>query len=502
MDLQFGIYRLDNTGRRLLGPSGPLDLSARAYDILALLLSRPDAVVAKAEILDAVWPGLVVEDNTLQVHMSALRKALGEGMIATVHGRGYKYAGPRPTAAPPPPPQHESEPAAGSRPSIAILPFENRSGDPEQDYFSDGITEDIIAGLGRFKEFLVIARNSAFRFRNGATDIAEVARTLDVQYVVQGSVRKSGNRVRVTVQLVDAAQSAHVWGEHYDRDLTDIFAIQDEITQMIAARLARQTRTAAATRARVRPTANMSAYDLYQRALPLAANYTTVSQAEPLLHQAIALDPGFAAAHALSGFVQSIRFFWTVSDASLLHRGLDLAARALQLDPDETYGHLSTGFACLYLRRFRQAETGLDHALALNPNDPFILTIRALLLNYTGRPGQGLADLDAAQRRDPFAVGWYDDFRGICLTTAGRYREAADLYQGMQTITPWSLGHLTICLCELGEPARARDMLARFKATWPGESLDQIITHEMGYFEDPAVIARYRAILHALDAAP
>ncbi|WP_292119837.1 winged helix-turn-helix domain-containing protein [Mesorhizobium sp.] len=239
--------------RQLLGPKGPVELSARSFDILAMLLDRPDEVVGKAELLDAVWAGVMVEENTLQVHISALRKLLPAEMIATVHGRGYKYAGPRPFAL--------TADVTPSRPSIAILPFDNMSGDPEQDYFSDGITEDIIAELGKYKEFLVIARHSSFQFRSKAHDPAQVASMLGVQYVVEGSVRKIGNRVRVTVQLTDASSMAHIWGEHYDRELDDIFAIQDEITRMIAARLARQARTAIASRARVRPTNNMSAYE-------------------------------------------------------------------------------------------------------------------------------------------------------------------------------------------------------------------------------------------------
>ena len=233
MDLEFGNYRLKRAERLLLGPKGPVELSARSFDILAMLLEKPDEVIGKTELFDAVWPGLVVEENTLQVHISALRKLLPAEMIVTVHGRGYKYAGPKPFVA-------TAEAPAPPRPSIAILPFDNMSGDPEQDYFSDGITEDIIAELGKFREFLVIARNSSFQFRGKANDLAEVAKKLGVQYVVEGSVRKIGNRVRVTVQLIDASSMAHIWGEHYDRELDDIFAIQDEITQMIAARLARQ----------------------------------------------------------------------------------------------------------------------------------------------------------------------------------------------------------------------------------------------------------------------
>jgi TolB-like protein len=224
-------------------------------------------VIGKTELFDAVWPGLVVEDNTLQVHVSSLRKVLPAEMIVTVHGRGYKYGGPKPFMA-------TTETPAPPRPSIAVLPFDNMSGDPEQDYFSDGITEDIIAELGKFREFLVIARNSSFQFRGKANDVAAVAKKLGVQYVVEGSVRKIGNRVRVTVQLIDASSTAHIWGERYDRELDDIFAIQDEITQMISARLARQTRTAIAFRTRARPTGNMSAYEVIFGPYSLPANMT------------------------------------------------------------------------------------------------------------------------------------------------------------------------------------------------------------------------------------
>ncbi|MBI2718129.1 MAG: winged helix-turn-helix domain-containing protein [Rhizobiales bacterium] len=492
MDLEFGNYRLKRAERLLLGPKGPVELSARSFDILDMLLDRPDEVIGKTELFDVVWPGLVVEENTLQVHISALRKLLPAGMIVTVHGRGYKYSGPKPFVA-------TAEAPAPPRPSIAVLPLDNMSGDPEQGYFSDGITEDIIAELGKFKEFLVIARNSSFQFRGKANDVAEVAKKLGVQYVVEGSVRKIGNRVRVTVQLIDASSTANIWGEHYDRELDDIFAIQDEITQMISARLARQARTAIASRARARPTDSMSAYDFYLRALQLAAVYDTVREAEPFLRQAVKLDPRFAAAHAMLSFVESIKFYWVYDNPDHLHAGLEMARTALQLDPDEAYGHLATGFALLYLHRFRQAEISLDRAVALNPNDPFILSIRALLLNYTNRPEEALGEIDEAQRRDPFAVGWYGDFRGIILTTAGRYREATACYAKMETVTPWSLVHLTVCHSELGEIKQAQDTLAKLKANWPGQLIDEIIDHEVDFFEDPAVCKRYRAILHRVD---
>lgn len=493
MDVEFGNFRLKRTERLLLGPTGPVELSARSFDILAALLDRPDEVIGKSELFDAAWPGLVVEENTLQVHVSALRKLLPADMIVTVHGRGYKYGGPKPALA--------AEPASmQARPSIAVLPFDNMSCDREQDYFSDGITEDIIAQLGKFREFLVIGRNSSFHLRGKKGDIAEVAMRLGVQYVVEGSVRKIGSRIRVSVQLTDAATMDHVWGEHYDRQLDDIFAIQDEITQMIAARLARQARTAIASRTRARPTGNVSAYENYLRALQLVGQLETAVQAAPFLRLAVKLDPDFAGALGLLSFVEAIKYFWS-NDISDVEVGLRTAKAALRLDSEEAYAHLANGFASMFLRHFREAEASLDRAVSLNPNDPFILIYNALLLNYVGKYDAALRELEQARRRDPFAVGWFDDVLGIILTNAGRYREGLASFARMSTLHSWSLVYVAICHAELGETAQAGGALARVRSSCfrrPGNSIEDILTEEVVH-EDPAVLDRYRSILQRVD---
>jgi TolB-like protein len=493
MDLEFGSYRLQRAKRLLTGPDGPVELSARSFDILDMLLCKPDEVVGKTDLFDSVWPGLVVEENTLQVHISALRKALPAGMIATVHGRGYKYTGPKPVPA-------GAEMQERRRPSIAVLPFANMSGDPDQDYFSDGIAEDIIAELSRFKEFLVIARNSSFQFRGKANDLADVVSRLGVKHVVEGSVRKIGNRVRVTVQLTDAASMAHVWGEHYDRELDDIFAIQDEITQMISARLARHARTAIVSRTRARPTGNMSAYENYLRALQLVSQLETAVQAEPFLRKAVELDPEFCCALGVLSFVETIKYYWS-NDLSDVEAGLRTAKAALELDAEEAYAHLASGFALTFLRRFREAEASFDRAVALNPNDPFILSYRALLLNYVGKHDEALAELEQAQRRDPFALGWFGDMLGIILTNAGRYREALASFARMATLHSWSLVYVAICNAELGETEKAAEALARFRSSFPrlGNTVDDIVRGEIVH-EDAAVLDRYRAILGRVES--
>ena len=201
----------------------------------------------------------------------------------------------------------------------------------------------------------------------------------------------------------------------------------------------------------------------------------------------------------LLSVVESIKFFWVFNNPGLFQPALEIAKTALQLDPDEAYGHLATGLALLYLRQFSQSELSLDRALSLNPNDPFILTVHALLLNFTNRPDEALEEITEAQLRDPYAVGWYEDFCGIILTTAGRYREAIASYTKMATVPSWSLARLVVCHSELGEIELARDALAKLKALWPERSVDEIVVSEVDYYEDPAVCNRYRTILQRVN---
>ena len=274
MDIQFGRYRLKRNDRLLKTPEGIVELSARSFDILAILLSRPDGVVGKSELFDAVWPGLVVEENTLQVHISALRKALAADMIMTVHGRGYKYAGPQPLEVDAEqldiPSQHGGLAVRAAsvdyKPVIAVLPFNNMSGDAGQDYFSEGITEDIIVELSRYRPLNVVSRHSSSSFKGGKVDIAETGRRLGATYLIEGSVRKLGDSVRVTAQLLDAATGSHVWAERYDRQLPDVFAVQDDLVRRIVSAIAGHVEKHTDSRAQAKGTASLDAYDCWLRA--------------------------------------------------------------------------------------------------------------------------------------------------------------------------------------------------------------------------------------------
>jgi len=383
------------------------------------------------------------------------------------------------------------------KPSIAVLPFDNMSGDPEQVYFSDGITEDIITELSKFREFLVIARNSSFQFRGKANDIRDVAKKLGVQFVVEGSVRKSGNRLRITSQLIEAESSTHVWAERYDRELTDIFAIQDEITQMIVSRLARQTRSAIAHRGRAKPTSDLTAFEHFLRALQVMARYDTHLQAERPLLDALAIDPNFAAAHALLSITEVNKYFWDY-DADHLRNAIAIANKALSLDPNEPLGHCATGFALMFLNQYREAEPYLEQAAFLNHNDVFIRGIWALLKCFTGRNQEAFIEIEEMLRRDPFAADWLWDIRGTIETHSGRCRDAIASYGKAKVLAPWSLCYLIICHAELGEFDQAKALVKRLKNEIGTRAPEQVFDQDAAM--NPALFRRFLDAMRQAEA--
>src|SRR6185437_7498028 len=268
-----GRFRLDLVRRELLRDGVPVQLGSRAFDLLCVLAAANGKVVGKDELMTRVWPGVVVEENNIQVHVSALRKALddgkgGETYLMTVPGRGYRLVGL--TAARSADAREVlSLPATSSGPLIAVLPFQNMSGDPEQEYFADGMVDEIITGLSRIKWLSVISRNSTFIYKNKPVAIREVADKFGVGYVLEGGVRKSGNRIRISAQLIDAKTDAHLWAEQYDRVLEDVFALQDEITMHAISAIEPSLRKAEIDRVKRQRPNNLSAYDLVLRSLPL-----------------------------------------------------------------------------------------------------------------------------------------------------------------------------------------------------------------------------------------
>ncbi|HRP29129.1 MAG TPA: adenylate/guanylate cyclase domain-containing protein, partial [Burkholderiaceae bacterium] len=279
------------------------------------------------------------------------------------------------------------------KPAIAVLPFDNMSGEAEQEFFTDGITEDIITELSRFRELFVISRNSSFKYKGQKVDVAKFARELGVQYVVEGSVRKAGKRVRITVQLIDAETDRHVWAERYDRDLEDIFAIQDEVTTAIVATLPGRVEADARDRAARKPTANMAAYEcvLTGKLLHHRSNRADNLRAQEMLERAIALDPNYAHAHAWRACVLGQRwgYNWCDDRSVLQPMVIEELEIALALDPNDSDVHRIFAAVNLIYGNFEQCLFHQQRALALNPNDDLIVVQQGEILTWCGQPQEG-----------------------------------------------------------------------------------------------------------------
>jgi adenylate cyclase len=288
------------------------------------------------------------------------------------------------------------------RPSIAVLAFTNMSRDPEQDFFADGMAEDIITDLSRNRLLFVIARNSSFTYKGQAVDTRRIAEELGVRYVVEGSLRRDANRIRITAQLIDAETARHVWGERYDRNLVDIFDVQDEITRAIVQAVVPAISQAEQQRAMARPPNSLSAWEAYQRALSDASNPGGSSISIAFLQQAVTLDPRFAPAHAMLAWRYTGQ---TTLGIRSLAEGVELAETeaqiALQLDPDSAFSHAAMAWALTCKDDPEAALEEAEVAIALNPNDAHGHMIKGRVLVFTGRPAEGRDVLSTALRLDP-----------------------------------------------------------------------------------------------------
>ncbi len=360
-----------------------------------------------------------------------------------------------------------------SKPSIAVLPFDNLSGNPAQQYFSDGITEDIITELARYHSLQVIARNSAFQFRGPGIDIAAVRRKLGVRFVVEGSIRKTGSRLRIAAQLIDAASESHLWAERYDRDVEDVFSVQDEIARAVAATVEGRIAAAGAEQLRRKPTTDWAAYDYFLQGRELVNRYQ-MAEAERFLAQATDLDPAYVHAHAWRAIALTARY---LSDGlpETLDQALAAAERALALDDNDAWSHQAMGYVSLRRGRLDLAGLHIERALALNPNDVNIIGDRANWLMYAGRLDEALQSLDAALQRDPYPPSWVWEVRGLVLFHLRRYDEAIAALRRQTGGGPaWTSALLAATYAQAGRLDEARREAAKSHAANPSITIAAI----------------------------
>lgn len=379
-------------------------------------------------------------------------------------------------------PVHEP-PDGGRKPAIAVLPFANLGGDPQQQYFSDGISEDIVTDLSRFRLLRVVARNASFQYRDDGADVKRIGRELAVDYAVAGSVRRHGQRIRLTAQLVETASGNQLWGERFDLGEDDVFAVADQLVRTVAGTVAGRLQAAGSERVRRKPPANLAAYDCVLRA-QAAEMRTGDPQAEAEMRQlyekAVALDSGYGRAHAGMAVAQLRDWFRNTggSDADL-ERAAESAKMAVALDPNDSECHETLGWILLHCRSFELAEQCYRRALELNPNSPDELASMGSLCGYLGRPEEGLDWFEQAKRVDPFFdPTWYWHLRGATCFNARRYDDAVAAFSRSISPPPWVRAYLAACHALAGRRDRARMTAADVVLRSPGFSATLLAARE------------------------
>src|SRR5262249_10793772 len=478
-EVNLGRFRFDLRQRELKRDGLPVQLGSRARDILWVLASANGELVSKDELMTRVWPGLAVEENNIQVHISALRKALdggkdGQVHVVTVPGRGYRLVG---TEAAPSSSVRDVDtrprPGMPDKPSIAVLPFQSMSDDRAQQYFADGVVEEIITALSRFSGLFVIARNSSFTYKGRSVDIKQVGNELGVRYVLEGSVRRGGHRVRITGQLIDASTGAHLWADRFEGASEDIFDLQDQVAMSVAGAIAPRLEQAEIERAKRKPTESLDAYDYYLRGME---NYyqdsrESLGQAMRLFSRAVELDPAFAGAYAIGAmcYVQRQAWGWMSERQNEVSETARLARKAVQLSKDDAVVLCRAGHALAYVVHwFDAGELFINRALALNPNLARAWNSSVWLRVWMGDPDTAIQHFAQFRRLSPLDITMPRQLSGSAFAHffAGRYDEACSQAEQALQESPDLHPALRASVASsalAGRIERARDALSRLR---------------------------------------
>jgi TolB-like protein/tetratricopeptide (TPR) repeat protein len=479
--LRFDDCEIDPAAFELRRAGRVCALEPQVLELLLYLARRPGRLITKDDLIRDVWGGRIVSDSTLASRIKSARRAIGDDgtqqrRIRTVHGRGVKFVGEGPAAEPAAAPEQDW-------PSIAVLPFANLSGDPEQGFFADGVTEDIITDLSRFREQRVVARDSAFRYRDVGGDPQRVGRALGAEYIVTGSIRRQGTKLRLTAQLTDAASGTQLWAERFDRDAEDIFAVSDAVVATIAATLAGRVREVGSARAKRKPPANLIAYECLlrgQAALHRMGDQHEEAMARRFFEQALESDPDYARAHSGLAIVLLREWFRDpCSTDDALDPALAHARRAVALDSEDYECQETLGWVLLHRKCFDQAEQQYRRALALNPNSPDELAAMGAACGFLGQPEEAIGWFERARRVDPyFEPTWYWHLQVAALFNARRYDDAIAAFGRCSDTPAWAVAYAAASHAMAGRAAAARDAAAGLMAAWPDFSAAALVRKE------------------------
>jgi len=544
IEYRFGRFAVQLAERRLLLENQSIPVGTRAFDVLVALIDRAGHLVTKEELIERVWPNLVIEENNLQVQVSALRKILGPEIIATIPGRGYRFtvALKSTESQTIPPPSQVFREIDDSTPSIAVLPFANLSDDKANEYFADGLAEELLNVLSKIRGLKVVSRTSSFYFKGSNVDLASIAQKLNVATVVQGSIRKSGTRVRITAQLIQVATDTHLWSETYDRELDDIFAVQDDIAQSVvkelrAALLGAGTGSTASVIAAAEVQAavagrtdNPEAYRLYLKGRSfLVGNQQEMDKSVDYFQQTVARAPDYAMAYAGLAEVYTRQAYLRASDRTeALGKARAATTRALELDPDLAEAHTALGLVRFYFEwDWSGAEVEFRRALELNPGSQAVHEEYGNFLDAMGRLDEGLARSQEAARLDPLSLGPAHNI-AINAMIRGDYELAAAGFRRTIDIDPnWTWGYIklarTLALQNDWKEAFAQAEIAERRIaggaaplswSWLGvtyatcgdtararDKLDQLHALEEKQYVDPVTYAEIHGALGEVDEA-
>jgi TolB-like protein/Tfp pilus assembly protein PilF len=491
-----------DTDRCELRRSGELlSVEPKVFDLLTYLVDHRDRVVSKDDLIAGVWMGRVVSDSALTTCINAARAAIGDSgetqrLIKTLPRKGIRFvATVREGDSPAREPRVAPDASLPQKPSLAVLPFVNLSNDPNQEYFADGLTEDIITGLSRLRWLLVTASDSSFKYKVSGVDAKQVGHELSVGYVLKGTVRRSSQRVRITAQLIDASTDMQVWAERYDGDLAEFFALQDQITENVVASIEPHIFAAEGFRSQRKTPASLDAWGLVMRALPHIWTWASNDNETALayLKRATEIDPGYARANSLIAWAYAARLHtgWAVVGDSL-DLALTFARLAVEQDGEDPWGHLALGWVHANSRRFRPAVEEITAAIELNPSSAFAQAMLGMAYGYGGRADEGLQQLSLALRlspRDPQQAR-YLATNGFCHLMAKRFPVAVGFLRRSVQLRPHFLAawkSLAAAAGLAGDLETATSALAEVKRVQPDLSIDWI--------------ERYHPIVHEKDRA-